>query len=74
MNVKPIRRVVAGNDEQGQSQVMWDSAAPNVNVGKIAASASMTDPWVFDHCPVNVSSRNDDGNLPFSFEIGRAHV
>ena len=68
MNVKPIRRVVAGNDEQGQSQVMWDSAAPNVNVGKIAASASMTDLWVFDHCTVNVSNPNDDGNLPFSFD------
>ena len=28
---KPIRRVVTGNDAQGRSCVLFDSAAPNVN-------------------------------------------
>ena len=32
---KPIRRVVTGNDAQGRSGVLFDSAAPNVNPGAI---------------------------------------
>ena len=68
MNVKKIRRVVTGNDQQGNSKVLWDSDAPNVNVGKIAASASMTDLWVFHSCPADLSSEIDNGNLEFSFD------
>ena len=30
---KSIRRVVTGNDAQGRSCVLFDSAAPNVNPG-----------------------------------------
>lgn len=66
--VKPIRRIVTGNDAVGRSGVLWDSAAPNVNVGGIAASAAMTDVWVFDDCPVPVDGTRDDGARPFSFE------
>lgn len=68
LNMKPIRRVVTGNDAQGRSCVLFDSAAPNVNVGTIAASAGMTDVWVFEDCPANISGVRDDGNLPFSFD------
>ena len=35
---KPIRRVVTGNDAQGRSCVLFDSAAPNVNPGAIGAA------------------------------------
>jgi quercetin dioxygenase-like cupin family protein len=66
--MKPIRRVVTGNDAQGKSGVLFDSAAPNVNVGTIAASAGMTDIWVFARCPVDIGGTRDDGNLPFSFD------
>ncbi|MDB6001237.1 MAG: cupin superfamily protein [Rhizobacter sp.] len=68
LTMKPIRRVVTGNDEQGRSGVLWDSAAPNVNVGGIAASAGMTDVWVFEHCPAPIGGNRDDGRLPFAFE------
>jgi hypothetical protein len=68
LKMKPIRRIVTGNDSQGRSGVLFDSAAPNVNVGKIAASAGMTDIWVFDQCPVTISGVVDDGNRPFSFD------
>jgi hypothetical protein len=68
VQMKPIRRIVTGEDAQGRSLVLWDSAAPNVNVGKIAASAGMTDVWVFKDCPVPVTGDRDDGNLPFSFD------
>jgi hypothetical protein len=68
LTMKPIRRVVTGNDAQGRSCVLFDSAAPNVNVGAVAASAGMTDIWVFAHCPAIISGDRDDGNLPFRFE------
>jgi len=41
--LKPIRRVVTGNDDQGRSCVLFDSAAPNVNPGAINRVTCMTD-------------------------------
>lgn len=66
--LKPIRRVVTGNDAQGRSRVLFDSAAPNVNPGAVTASAGMTDLWVYQSCPAPISGERDDGALPFSFE------
>jgi mannose-6-phosphate isomerase-like protein (cupin superfamily) len=66
--IKPIRRVVTGNDEHGRSRVLWDSAAPNVNPGAIRPGTCMTDVWVYPSCPVPIGGTRDDGNLPFSFE------
>jgi mannose-6-phosphate isomerase-like protein (cupin superfamily) len=65
---KPIRRVVTGNDAHGRSCVLFDSAAPNVNPGAVAASAAMTDLWVFKSCPAIITGERDDGALPFRFE------
>src|SRR5256884_9941182 len=66
--LRPMRRVVTGNDGQGRSRVLFDSAAPNVNPGAVSASAAMTDIWVFHSCPAVISGERDDGNLPFHFE------
>ncbi len=66
--MRPVRRVVTGNDESGLSKVLFDSHAPNVNIGTIAASAGMTDIWVYHQTPAIVSGYRDDGNLPFSFD------
>jgi hypothetical protein len=66
--LKPIRRVVTGNDAQGRSRVLLDGPAPNVNPGAVSASAGMTDLWVFHSCPAVISGERDDGNLPFNFE------
>src|SRR5262249_17071097 len=65
---KPIRRVVTGNDAQGRSRVLFDSAAPNVNPGAIVRGTCMTDIWVYQHSPAPISSDRDDGNLPFHFQ------
>ena len=65
---RPIRRVVTGNDAQGRSCVLFDSAAPNVNPGAISRGTCMTDLWVYDSLPANVRGSRDDGNLPFHFE------
>jgi mannose-6-phosphate isomerase-like protein (cupin superfamily) len=66
--IKPVRRVVTGNDAQGRSRVVYDSAAPNVNPGAIRPGTCMTDVWVFERCPVPLSDPRDGGRLPFSFE------
>jgi len=65
---KPIRRVVTGNDANGKSRVLFDSAAPNVNPGAIRPGTCMTDVWVFPACPANLSGERNDGRLPFNFE------
>ena len=66
--IKPIRRVVTGNDAQGRSCVLYDSAAPNVNANAFKKGTGMTDIWVFHGCPAVISGERDDGNLPFHFE------
>src|SRR5215831_10847413 len=66
--IRPIRRVVTGNDAQGRSRVLFDSAAPNVKTSPFQKGTSMTDVWVFHHCPAVISGERDDGNLPFHFE------
>jgi hypothetical protein len=66
--IKPIRRVVTGNDAQGRSRVLYDSAAPNVNANAFKKGTGMTDIWVFHSCPAVISGERDDGNLPFHFE------
>ena len=66
--MRPIRRVVTGQDANGRSVVLYDSAAPNVNVGGVAASAGMTDIWAFQQCPVPLDRADDDGAGPFRFD------
>ena len=66
--LKPIRRVVTGNDEHGRSRVLFDSAAPNANPGPIRPGTGMTDIWVYKESPAPLSGVRDDGNLPFNFE------
>jgi len=53
--IKPIRRVVTGNDAQGRSKILFDSAAPNVNANAFKKGTGMTDVWVFHDCPANIS-------------------
>ena len=66
--IKPIRRVVTGNDAQGRSRVLYDSSAPNVIPGAIRPGTCMTDVWVYSSSPVPLAGDRDGGRLPFSFE------
>lgn len=66
--IKPIRRVVTGNDAQGRSRVLYDSAAPVVKASAFKKGTGMTDIWMFDTVPAPISGERDDGNLPFHFE------
>jgi len=69
--IKPIRRVVTGNDAQGRSKVLYDGAAPNVNANAFKKGTGMTDVWVYQECPATIAGERDDGNLPFHFEPPR---
>jgi hypothetical protein len=68
--VKPIRRVVTGNDAQGRSRVLHDGPAPNVNPRSLnpPRSVGMTDLWVFKTTPAPLGGERDDGALPYVFE------
>jgi hypothetical protein len=59
---------VTGNDAQGRSRVLFDSAAPGVKASAFKKGTGMTDIWTFDTCPAPLSGERDDGNLPFHFE------
>ncbi|MFQ6026389.1 MAG: cupin domain-containing protein [Dehalococcoidia bacterium] len=62
----PIRRVVTGNDERGQSKVVWDGPAPNAQSGSMGSSGH-TDLWVWYNSPAPLSGERDDGSLPYDF-------
>lgn len=67
--LKPIRRVVTGNDEHGKSEVVWDGPAPNTNATTTAltSASGWTDLWVWHDSPAPLSGDHDDGNLPYDF-------
>lgn len=67
-SMKPIRRVVTGNDADGRSRVLYDSAAPNTAPRKDNPRAGMTDLWVYGHSPAPLAGERDDGALPYHFE------
>ena len=65
-SLKPIRRVVTGNDQLGRSKVVWDGPAPNTHKGEILTNG-WTDFWVWHKSPAPLSGDQDDGNLPYDF-------
>lgn len=67
MALKPIRRVVTGNDAQGRSRVVWDGPAPNAHEAPPGSGRGHTDLWVYDTYPAPLSRDHDDGNLSYEF-------
>ena len=65
--LKPIRRVVTGNDERGRSKVVWDGPAPNAHEASMGTGRGHVDLWVYNEAPVPLSSANDDGNAQYTF-------
>ena len=65
--LKPIRRLVTGNDERGKSKVVWDGPAPNTHPVVTAAGLGHVDLWVWHESPAPLSGTSDDGNLPYDF-------
>jgi quercetin dioxygenase-like cupin family protein len=67
VGLKPIRRVVTGNDEHGKSRVVWDGPAPSRHPVAAGPGRGHVDLWVWNDSPAQLSGRNDDGNLPYDF-------
>src|SRR5262245_16399652 len=65
--LKPIRRVVTGNDARGRSKVTWDGPAPNAHEASMGNGRGHVDLWVWTETPMPLSGKNDDGNLKYDF-------
>jgi mannose-6-phosphate isomerase-like protein (cupin superfamily) len=65
--LKPIRRVVTGNDERGRSKVVWDGPAPNAHEASLGSGRGHTDLWVWNDSPAPLAGSTDDGNLEYAF-------
>src|SRR3970282_206197 len=64
--MKPIGRVLTGNDERGRSKVVWDGPAPQVHETRMSGRGH-TDFWVWEKTPAPLSGDRDDGLLPDDF-------
>lgn len=62
----PLRRVVVGNNKEGQSCVLYDSHAPNVRPDKLRPGGGMIEFWCFHAMPVGLAGDRDDGLPPFN--------
>ena len=65
---KPMRRVVTGHNAQGQSCVLYDSAAPNARPDAARPGGGMVEFWCFDQVPVALGGHRDDGQPPFTHD------
>jgi len=67
MSLKPIRRLVAGNNGEGLSTVLFDGPAPNAHPSSMSAGRGHTDLWVWEDSPIQLSGETDEGNRKYSF-------
>ena len=66
-SLKPIRRLLAGNDAAGRSTVLIDGAAPNAHPSSMSAGRGHTDLWVWNDSPMALSGTSDDSLLKYRF-------
>ena len=65
--LKPIRRVVTGNDAKGKSKVIFDGPAPSTHEASMGSGRGHIDFWVWNESPAPLSGDTDDGNLSYDF-------
>lgn len=65
--MKPIRRVVTGNDASGKSTVSWDGPSPYAHAASMGHGRGHTDLWVWTESPAPLSGTTDDGAIPYDF-------
>lgn len=65
--LKPIRRVVTGNDAKGRSTVVWDGPSPGAHEAAPGAGRGHTNFWVWNSSPPSLTDTNDFGDLPYDF-------
>jgi uncharacterized cupin superfamily protein len=65
--LKPLRRVVTGNDERGRSRVVWDGPAPSTHELALGATRGYTDLWIWNETPPGLEDREDPANGTYDF-------
>jgi len=65
--LKPIRRVVTGDDDRGRSVVAMDGPAPNTNAPSMGSGRRYTDLWVWEKAPLSLADPSDNGNIAYNF-------
>jgi quercetin dioxygenase-like cupin family protein len=65
--LRPIRRVVTGNDAQGKSKVVWDGPAPSTHEASMGAGRGHIDFWVWNTSPIPLAPETDAGDLSYNF-------
>ena len=66
--VKPIRRIVAGNDDNGKAVVLSDGPSKDVKIDPARPGFASTRLWVTDATPARVAGIRDTLDLPHSLE------
>src|SRR5258705_12825342 len=66
MALTPIRRVITGNDQQGQSKVVWDGPAPGTHESNFKGRGH-TDLWVWRDTPPALDGKEDAGTWDDEF-------
>lgn len=65
--LKPLRRVVTGNDELGRSRVIWDGSAPSTHEAPVGATRGYTDLWIWHETPPRLDEIEDPANGHYDF-------
>src|SRR5262245_9874683 len=65
--LKPIRRVVTGDDATGKSKVVWDGPAPAMHEASMGSGRGHIDFWVWNESPVPLATSEDTGHLHYDF-------
>jgi mannose-6-phosphate isomerase-like protein (cupin superfamily) len=66
--VRPIRRVVAGEDETGKAVVHFDAPSPDVTLDPARPGFASTRLWVTDTTPARVNGVRETLHLPHTIE------
>ena len=66
--VKPIRRIVAGNNEKGKAVVLSDGPSPDVRTDPARPGFSSTRVWVTDRTPARTKGIRETLDLPHTIE------
>jgi uncharacterized cupin superfamily protein len=66
--VRPIRRIVAGNDDRGIAAVLSDGPSPDVRLDPARPGFAMTRLWVQETTPARARGLREALNLPHALE------
>ena len=66
--MRPIRRVIAGNDERGVAAVLSDGPSPDVRLDPARPGFALTRLWVTDTTPARVKGVRETLHLPHTLE------